>query len=621
MKLVTWDVDGYKSISNDQAVEMDQVNVFVGENNSGKSSVIDALIDYREAFPTGNSISEIDWLRKRIRGKELSGEIRFKFTFKLSDEEIEDLWMRIDEVSNLGQRKAERYVSDGQFRRITHQLILRPDPESESGIAGQSNMYATFNRGGETEWRALRRGNLSSAADFQDFAKLPENKTAGKRKAWAQLKEVMQEAMEEWEYIKAFREPEEELDAVRKLRLDDEGHNLSQVLLSLIADQDPRFKKISEEYSRIMPGVEGISAPLRGDQTTVVVEEEEFGEFDLSEISAGSKEILTLVTQIVLAGDDADVLLMEEPELHLHPGAERKVLQLIEDELMRDSGPQIVISTHSSVFVNHDSIDNRVRVKRDVESQLIPTGQDEVGAELREIGYRYSGMLQSDAVVIVEGLTDRKVLRNIGPKYGFDLEENRIGLADMDCKSKLINHSRSLVKLLDVFSIPYLFICDSDVSQEFDGVNSGSKVEAIRGKIIQHINRTGDGDDAEISWEKADENNVHVWHQNEIEAYLLEDQRAVASCFSMEEENVIELLETHSAKDPAEQLGSIVTEARGEFDAREEAFVKKVDVPDLAREVKIANLPPEFHNVMEKIAALVDRQDIIQDNRPDRSGD
>lgn len=603
-----WDVSGYKSIRDDQTIPIKNSNVFVGANNTGKSSIIDAIRDYQSVFPEGRD-KDGSWVQKRITEKVISGELKFNFMFMLDEEKRKQL---LSSLEILSESEAERYSEQYEcfLRYINHELVLSPGGKNASS---RSTVYTFFD--GEQVKICNRvfdnspTGNPDS--EYLKFNKLPDIEYTSRNREWLKIHENMENSIDSWVFVDAFRSPKNRMPAEESLQLDDEAENLSQVLLTLAGEKDGRFKQISEIYSEVMNGIEGLSAPLRSDEATVVVKEEGLdAEFELEDISAGSKEILILITQIVLSQGHSDMILIEEPELHLHPGAQRKILDNIDEMFFQKSdGPQVLISTHSSVFLNHKVIDNVVRVERDTYSVLKQATPDERGSDIQDLGYTYSGVFQSDAVVIVEGRTDKKVFRILGEKYGINLKEERIGLVDMECRSKMINHSRSIVKLLSVFDIPYLFICDSD----------SDPMREVRGTILDKINRTGDGnnEDVTIWWDKADRDNVCVWCESEIEEYLLHDIDKIAGALDTDPEQVAEILSEHESASPEEKLEAICQQARPYVDEGEKALEKDRDVPMIAEEVRIEELPEEFHSVMERIASLIGAEQKVKENRPD----
>lgn len=619
MKLTQFDIQGYKSIRENQQIKLVDFNVLLGENNTGKSSIIDALRDYKNIFPVGNSLKS-DWAHTRNTGKIKKGEMRFELEFYLDDDEHRRFLEGVNEAANIGSEKTERWIEQDQFRHISHELILRSNSNPNEPVWGESNVTGNY----DDETIHLRKGDLiESSAEYLKYSKVDtdgEQEFTEKRRAWIPLKEIIEDSLSRWEFIDSFRNPKASQPASRELDLEAGGENLSKVLLTLRGEPDNKFERISEEYAKVMPGVDGIRAALPykddDDHTTVVVDEKNYDSgFRLDEISAGSKEILTLITQIISSAD-SDLLFIEEPELHLHPGAERSILDLIKAEF-GSGGPQVILSTHSSIFIHHLDVENVYRVKRDGDTTIESTPPTKVGADLRELGYEYAGMFQSEGVVIVEGLTDRVALKVIGNKYGLRFDDYNIGTLTMGSGSQLVSNSRPVVRLLDLFNIPYFFLCDSDIGSELkdDDGNPAETPREIEGRLVGHINSDTSRQE---DWNDITIDDVHVWENTELEYYLLQDRDAVKRTFNhVDEEKIDEILDQTAELDPDDQLEAICEEARTELGDVTDAMDKKSDVSDLAAAIELGGLPPEFHDTMGKIAKLVNAQDIVSENRPD----
>jgi putative ATP-dependent endonuclease of the OLD family len=81
---------------------------------------------------------------------------------------------------------------------------------------------------------------------------------------------------------------------------------------------------------------------------------------EVSELSSGEKGILHFL--FTLYGFDLEngVLIIDEPELHLHPQIQREYLQIIED-IRLSLDMQFIMVTHSPIFVTKDTITNVYR--------------------------------------------------------------------------------------------------------------------------------------------------------------------------------------------------------------------------------------------------------------------
>ncbi|HWN47700.1 MAG TPA: ATP-binding protein, partial [Steroidobacteraceae bacterium] len=88
--------------------------------------------------------------------------------------------------------------------------------------------------------------------------------------------------------------------------------------------------------------------------------------FSVDRFSSGEKEIVHFLLALFALNVKDGLVLVDEPELHLHPRWQRIFLGLFR-ELAPERNNQFLISTHSPVFVTPDTINNIIRIYQDPE--------------------------------------------------------------------------------------------------------------------------------------------------------------------------------------------------------------------------------------------------------------
>jgi len=143
----------------------------------------------------------------------------------------------------------------------------------------------------------------------------------------------------------------------------------------------------------------------------------------------GLQQIIILTFPLFQHRRNNLLLFVEEPELYLHPGFQRKFIELVLNE--EDANWQVFVATHSHQFLDI-TIDRtecavyRLRKELDEESEnpderdakfFIERVTDKDFSLLSELGVRNSSVLLSNCTIWVEGITDRMYLRRYFDLY------------------------------------------------------------------------------------------------------------------------------------------------------------------------------------------------------------
>lgn len=179
------------------------------------------------------------------------------------------------------------------------------------------------------------------------------------------------------------------------------------VLKLLTGDEEARetirqFERFLEEYVF----EEKITLIPKYDHDVLHIKIGKEKQFEIFRLGDGLQTITTILFPLFMTRNTRQYAFIEEPECHLHPRWERKLLSaLLSDEL---TNHQYFISTHSSSIMNHPEA-VAYRITRDELSSLIlPVRQKGSKHEVLEsLGYRPSDVLQANYILWVEGHSDR----------------------------------------------------------------------------------------------------------------------------------------------------------------------------------------------------------------------
>lgn len=185
--------------------------------------------------------------------------------------------------------------------------------------------------------------------------------------------------------------------------------------------------------------------------------------FRLDAASSGEREILTYILGIYALDIRNALLVIDEPELHLHPRWQRTLFSLFRD-LSRETGNQFLLASHSPVFIQPESIDCVTRVySKAKESRIIrlDTGDLPSSRHLFSIvnSHNNERIFFADFVILVEGLSDKIVFEEVLRHFhanGFS--EYSYEVVHVNGKGTFAQYQ----KLLNSSKVPHAVIADLD---------------------------------------------------------------------------------------------------------------------------------------------------------------
>ncbi len=322
-------VTGYKTLNPLTDLELLSGTVLIGPNGAGKSNFISF---FRMMY---HAISGQDQLARYVGqhggagrllhdGPDHTQEIKAKLTIETPDEVCD--------------------CEFGLFYAANDTLVFNDE----------RYRLSTSKLRGNGKWSALGTGykktKLSSAAT--------ENRAAGSICTF--LKELVVYHFHNSSNSACIRGKWNANDN-RYLRSD--GANIAPVLFRLKTQENHRYPLIINHIRLVLPMFDDfVLEPEHGYLTLKWREKDTNKVFDASQASGGFLHIVTLVTLLLQPSDDLpDILILDEPELGLHPYASGIIGNLIASAAL---DVQVIVATQSPIMINSFDVKDIVVVER-----------------------------------------------------------------------------------------------------------------------------------------------------------------------------------------------------------------------------------------------------------------
>lgn len=173
----------------------------------------------------------------------------------------------------------------------------------------------------------------------------------------------------------------------------------------------------------------------------------------IDRLGSGFRRIFTMLLYIF--HPDYSIVLIDEPETHLHPALIKKLLI----SMLNAQAGQIFFTTHSPLFVKPMTLPNIKRVVKENNTTKI-FGINKAKYDTRrlisELNADNLEMFFADKVLMVEGVSDRLLFRGLIDKFYKGDKDIKVIQAHGKGNIKLY------LELLNIFKIPFTVVLDKD---------------------------------------------------------------------------------------------------------------------------------------------------------------
>ncbi len=188
------------------------------------------------------------------------------------------------------------------------------------------------------------------------------------------------------------------------------GENLAECLVYHFSQGSPVWDAVRATMAAVLPDVGELVVPMERAEIEIAFVDPTSGERrNLKDLGSGVEQLL-MIAYVGAAHPSDGLVLMEEPETSLHPGAQRELMRHLIDW---GADRLFVASTHSPVFLDRRPAEQGTTylVTRANGASTVRPADDDVRSVLHAVGVQLSDVLSAERIVLVEGESDAGILR------------------------------------------------------------------------------------------------------------------------------------------------------------------------------------------------------------------
>lgn len=457
MRIEKINIKKYRSIDNITiSFPENKPVVLFGPNNAGKSNILSAIDRFLgERFPTFIEMLESDYF---MRDKEANptATITARFSDAYYTDKKLNSYRTISLTYGYNGNLTENLIHDGYGNKLFISTENRTVCQSYL-IDAERNIQTAFNYGSKY--------SLLSKFSHQIHKALNTTHKEELSKAFEQIKT----SFEETEEFSAFFE---------------------QFSTALQGAVKGFVHSLDVDFSAYDPNNYAKSLRIYAKEGNNVRSFDEFG--------TGEQQVLLMAfvkAYMEIFTSESFVLIIEEPEAHLHPLAQKWLKEYIVE--MCSAGIQVIVSTHSTDFIDTEYLDGLIRVykdegitkavqlsKEDLCSFCIDSGTPADKTSPENIINYYNTRLFADqlrgvfaeTILLVEGATEFFALPIYLKRIGFSLAEH--GVEIVNCQGK--DNIPLFWRLFQAYGYNCYFIFDADGKEDkntrvFNGIITAEK--------------------------------------------------------------------------------------------------------------------------------------------------
>lgn len=359
---------------------------------------------------------------------------------------------------------------------------------------------------------------------------------------------TLEEVLPDIKYVSSIRNPEDNtfskknsnLTQLMDLLIENKDANDEEIIVQgkqlrirdikneLKKSEDSKVASLSKELSgkfQNLIGHQALSIEIKVEKTDIIhshqtkIKDHDIlnlnsaeNSFDIQTSGTGMQSLLIIaILEAYIehnTGDQDFILIIEEPEVYLHPSLQRKIVNILKEISISN---QVFISTHSPIVVSQLKPKELVCVKK--ENGITKKLESDPVSIINELGIKPDDIFQHTKILFVEGPDDKKLVRSLinklvkNKKVNFEQADTLqiIDVGGIDTLSFYTN-ARILDAMNEAHHDHYKFwiMVDSD----------GNSREEVKGKIEKSLNEFNN---------IYNEDDLFILEEYAIESYFIDE--------------------------------------------------------------------------------------------------
>lgn len=317
--------------------------------------------------------------------------------------------------------------------------------------------------------------------------------------------------------VKDIRVKEDHIEAFEKTlaSINEDIVNSSEVLSHLTSKLSMVSNTMNKTNSQILINPIAQKVGELGKNLEITYKDEDSEPFSISNHGMGTRSWITFLTvlsyvdwQLKLKRESAvpyhPIILLEEPEAHLHPNSQRNIYKQIQE-----LEGQIFVSTHSPIVVSQSELKDMVYVSKKSDSSFLKSmnvdfSEEQYSKIKHEILKSRGELLFSEGIILCEGQTEEQALPDFFERR-FDSKHFEMGFNIVSVNGSG-NKYYPFLMLAKFFDIPIYIFSDGE--------------ERTRGELLRVVTQIFDGDEEKIRFQ-LENRTLFLPDNHNFESYLI----------------------------------------------------------------------------------------------------